>query len=243
VSANLPRPAFTRSPRQRNARLVLRRNRCDAMRASIVLLAASGMTNLAIAKRLGTTRVTVSTWRMRFATKRMDGLSDEPRPGAPRKIGDDKITEVVTATLETMPATATHWSTRSMAQATGLSVSSVHRIWQAFSLQPHRSETFKLSTDPLFVDKVRDIVGLYLDPPDRALVLCIDEKSQIQALDRTQPLLPMRRGQVERRTHDYKRHGTTSLFAALDVKAGTVIGKCMSRHRAQEFRRFLDTVS
>jgi hypothetical protein len=129
--------------------------------------------------------------------------------GAPRKIGDDKITEVVTATLETMPATATHWSTRSMAQATGLSVSSVHRIWQAFSLQPHRSETFKLSTDPLFVDKVRDIVGLYLDPPDRALVLCVDEKSQIQALDRTQPLLPMRRGQVERRTHDYKRHGTT----------------------------------
>jgi transposase len=217
-------------------------SRGDAMRASIVLLAASGMTNLAIAKRLRTTRVTVATWRMRFATRRMDGLSDEPRPGAPRKIGDDKVTEVVTATLETMPATATHWSTRLMAQASGLSVSSVHRIWQAFSLQPHRSETFKLSTDPLFVDKVRDIVGLYLDPPDRALVLCIDEKSQIQALDRTQPLLPMRPGQVERRTHDYKRHGTTSLFAALDVKAGTIIGKCMSRHRAQEFRRFLDTV-
>jgi len=189
-------------------------SRGDAMRASIVLLAASGMTNLAIAKRLGTTRVTVSTWRMRFATKRMDGLSDEPRPGAPRKIGDDKITEVVTATLETMPATATHWSTRSMAQASGLSVSSVHRIWQAFSLQPHRSETFKLSTDPLFVDKVRDIVGLYLDPPDRALVLCVDEKSQIQALDRTQPLLPMRRGQVERRTHDYKRHGYRQVHVA-----------------------------
>ena len=217
-------------------------SRGDAMRASIVLLAASGMTNLTIAKRLMTTRTTVATWRMRFATRRMDGLSDEPRPGAPRKIGDDKITEVVTATLETMPATATHWSTRSMAQASGLSVSSVHRIWRAFSLQPHRSETFKLSTDPLFVDKVRDLVGLYLDPPDRALVLCIDEKSQIQALDRTQPLLPMRPGQVERRTHDYKRHGTTSLFAALDVKAGTIIGKCMSRHRAQEFRRFLDTV-
>jgi len=174
-------------------------SRGDAMRASIVLLAASGMTNLAIAKRLGTTRVTVSTWRMRFATKRMDGLSDEPRPGAPRKIGDDKITEVVTATLfRSMPATATHWSTRSMAQASGLSVSSVHRIWQAFSLQPHRSETFKLSTDPLFVDKVRDIVGLYLDPPDRALVLCIDEKSQIQALARTQPGLPMKKGRAAR---------------------------------------------
>jgi transposase len=217
-------------------------SRGDAMRALIVLLAASGMTNLAIAKRLRTTRVTVATWRMRFTTRRMAGLSDEPRPGAPRKIGDDKITEVVTATLETMPTAATHWSTRSMAKASGLSVSSVHRIWQAFSLQPHRSETFKLSTDPLFVDKVRDIVGLYLDPPDRALVLCIDEKSQIQALDRTQPLLPMRPGQVERHTHDYKRHGTTSLFAALDVKTGTIIGKCMARHRAQEFRRFLDTV-
>ena len=217
-------------------------SRGDAMRASIVLLAAGGMANLAIAKRLRITRVTVATWRKRFAAERMAGLSDEPRPGAPRKIGDDKITEVVTATLETLPTAATHWSTRSMAKASGLSVSSVHRIWQAFSLQPHRSETFKLSTDPLFVEKVRDIVGLYLDPPDRALVLCIDEKSQIQALDRTQPLLPMRPGQVERRTHDYKRHGTTSLFAALDVKAGTIIGKCMARHRAQEFRRFLDTV-
>ena len=149
-------------------------SRGDAMRASIVLLAASGMANLAIARRLGTTRVTVATWRQRFAARRLDGLTDEPRPGAPRKIGDDKITEVVTATLETMPTAATHWSTRSMAKASGLSVSSVHRIWQAFSLQPHRSETFKLSTDPLFVDKVRDIVGLYLDPPDRALVLCID---------------------------------------------------------------------
>src|SRR6201995_4124250 len=217
-------------------------SRGDAMRASIVLLAASGMTNLGIAERLGTTRVTVATWRMRFATRRMDGLSDEPRPGAPRKIGDDKVTEVVTATLETMPATAAHWSTRLMAQASGLSVSSVHRIWQAFSLQPHRSETFKLSTDPLFIDKVRDIVGLYLDPPDRALVLCIDEKSQIQALDRTQPLLPMRPGQAERHTHDYKRHGTTSLFAALNVATGQIIGKCLPRHRAREFRRFLDLV-
>ncbi len=216
--------------------------RGDAVRAQIVLLAADGMSNLAIARRLGITRVTVATWRKRFAAKRLDGLLDEPRPGAPRKIGDEKITEVVTTTLETMPPAATHWSTRSMARASGVSVSTVHRIWRAFSLQPHRSETFKLSTDPLFVEKVRDIVGLYLEPPDRALVLCVDEKSQIQALDRTQPMLPMRPGQVERRTHDYKRHGTTSLFAALDVKAGTIIGKCMPRHRAAEFRRFLDTL-
>src|SRR5436309_3389901 len=216
--------------------------RADALRAEIVLLAAGGMTNLGIAKRLGITRVTVTTWRNRFAAKRLGGLLDEPRPGAPRKIGDDKITEMVTTTLETMPAAATHWSTRSMAKASGLSVSTVHRIWRAFSLQPHRSETFKLSADPLFVDKVRDIVGLYVDPPERALVLCVDEKSQIQALDRTQPLLPMRPGQAERHTHDYKRHGTTSLFAALDVKAGTIIGKCMRRHRAQEFRKFLDCI-
>ena len=216
--------------------------RADALRAEIVLLAADGMTNLAIAARLGITRVTVATWRRRFAASRLDGLVDEPRPGAPRKIGDEKIAEVVTTTLETMPAAATHWSTRSMAKATGVSISTVHRIWRAFSLQPHRSETFKLSTDPLFVEKVRDIVGLYPDPPDRALVLCVDEKSQIQALDRTQPLLPMPPGQAERRTHDYQRNGTTSLFAALDVKAGTLISKCMPRHRAQEFRRFLDTV-
>ena len=210
--------------------------RADAMRAEIVLLAASGLSNLAIAERLGITRPTVATWRKRFAASRLDGLRDEPRPGAPRKIGDEKIAEVVTTTLEKMPAVATHWSTRSMAKASGLSVSTVHRIWRAFSLQPHRSETFKLSTDPLFVEKVRDIIGLYLDPPDRALVLCVDEKSQIQALDRTQPLLPMRPGQAERRTHDYKRHGTTSLFAALDVKAGTIISRCMPRHRAAEFR-------
>jgi transposase len=216
--------------------------RADALRAGIVLLAADGLTNVAIAERLATTRLTVATWRKRFAAKRLDGLADEPRPGAPRKLGDDKIAEVVTATLETMPADATHWSTRSMAEASGVSASTVHRIWRAFSLQPHRSETFKLSADPQFVEKVRDIVGLYLDPPERALVLCVDEKTQIQALDRTQPLLPLRPGQAERRTHDYERHGTTSLFAALDVRAGTVIGRCMPRHRAAEFRRFLDEV-
>jgi transposase len=224
--------------------------RADATRAEIVLLAADGRNNCQIAKAVGTTRKTVQTWRARFAKHRLDGLDDEPRCGAPRKIGDDRLEEIVTQTLETMPANATHWSTRAMAKASGVSTSSVHRIWRAFCLQPHRVETFKLSTDPQFVEKVRDIVGLYLDPPERAVVLCVDEKSQIQALDRTQPLLPMRPGQVERRTHDYERHGTTTLFAALvavthpeaSVKAGTVIGKCMPRHRAQEFRKFLDEV-
>src|SRR5580698_2140063 len=216
--------------------------RADAMRAEIVLLAAEGLNNCAIADEIGVSRMTVLSWRQRFAARRLDGLDDEPRCGAPRKIGDEKITEVVTKTLEAMPADATHWSTRSMAKASGLSVSTVHRIWNAFSLAPHRSETFKLSTDPQFVEKVRDIVGLYLDPPERALVLCVDEKSQIQALDRTQPLLPMRPGQVERRSHDYKRHGTTSLFAALDVSSGLVIGECHRRHRSTEFRKFLDTI-
>jgi len=213
-----------------------------ARRGRIVLLAADGLNNTAIAEKLDISRLTVGTWRRRFADKRLDGLDDEPRPGAPRKIGDDKIAEVVTRTLETMPENATHWSRRSMARATGVSTTTVHRIWGAFGLQPHRVETFKLSSDPMFVDKVRDIVGLYLDPPQRALVLCVDEKSQIQALDRSQPMLPLRPGQVERRTHDYKRYGTTTLFAALDVKAGTVIGKCMKRHRATEFRRFLDAI-
>src|SRR5947208_245961 len=216
--------------------------RADAVRAEIVLLAADGMNNCAIADELGISRLTAGLWRKRFANRRFDGLDDEPRCGAPRKIGDDKIAEVVTKTLETLPADATHWSTRSMARTSGVSISTVHRIWNAFLLAPHRSETFKLSTDPQFVEKVRDIVGLYLDPPERALVLCVDEKSQIQALDRAQPLLPMRPGQIERRTHDYERHGTTTLFAALDVKAGTVVGKCMPRHRATEFRKFLDEV-
>jgi transposase len=224
--------------------------RADAMRAQIVLLAASGYANSAIARSVAATRKTVQSWRGRFARDRLDGLTDEPRCGAPRKIGDDLIEQIVTKTLETQPANATHWSTRDMAKASGVSASTVQRIWRAFSLQPHRVETFKLSIDPQFVEKVRDIVGLYLDPPQLALVLCIDEKSQIQALDRTQPLLPMRPGQVERRTHDYERHGTTTLFAALvaatnaktNIKAGTVIGKCMRRHRAIEMRNFLATV-
>lgn len=185
---------------------------------------------------------TVGKWRRRFAERRLEGLYDEPRPGAPRRIGDDAIAETVRRTLEETPADATHWSLRSMARAAGYAPSTIHRIWRAFGLQPHRSKSFKLSSDPFFVEKVRDIVGLYLNPPERALVLCVDEKSQIQALDRSQPLLPMRPGQVERRSHDYKRHGTLSLFAALDTATGQVIGRCFARHRAREFRAFLNTV-
>ena len=233
-------------------RLVRRRKvtHGDAQRAEIVLCAAEGLNNRAVADAVGVTRQTVRLWRDRFAKHRLDGLDDEPRCGAPRKIGDDRIEQIIVRTLETKPVDATHWSTRGMAKVSGVSTSSVHRIWRAFSLQPHRTETFKLSTDPQFVEKVRDIVGLYLDPPEKALVICVDEKSQIQALDRTQPMLPMRPGQVERRTHDYERHGTTTLFAGLiaavtadtDLKAGSVIGKCMPRHRAQEFRKFLQEV-
>jgi len=185
------------------------------------------------------TRITVGKWRRRFAERRLDGLHDEPRSGSPRQIGDDEIAETIRLTLETTPPNATHWSLRGMARATGYAPSTIHRIWRAFGLQPHRSETFKLSADPFFVEKVRDIVGLYLDPPERALVLSVDEKSQIQALDRTQPLLPMRPGRPERRSHDYTRHGTLSLFAALDVATGKVIGKCYGRHRAAEFLKFL----
>ncbi len=213
-----------------------------ALRARMILLCAAGRTNTAVAAELRVAKQTVGKWRQRFQERRLDGLLDEPRPGTPRKLSDRQVEEVLARTLETLPASATHWSTRSLAQVCGLSHSSVHRIWRAFALQPHRTETFKLSKDPLFIDKVRDIVGLYLNPPDRAMVLCADEKSQIQALDRTQPLLPMRPGQAERRSHDYKRHGTTSLFAALDVKTGKLIGECHRRHRSAEFRKFLDTI-
>ena len=213
-----------------------------AQRARVVLECAAGQSNRDVARTLHIDEDTVGKWRQRFVAKRVDGLLDEPRPGAPRTITDAQVERVVTLTLETAPRDATHWSTRAMAARCGLSQSAVGRIWRAFGLQPHRTETFKLSKDPLFIDKVRDIVGLYLAPPDRALVLCVDEKSQIQALDRSQPLLPMRPGQVERRTHDYVRHGTTSLFAALDVKTGEVIGRCHRRHRAVEFRTFLDTI-
>jgi transposase len=213
-----------------------------ALRARIVLLCAEGIPNFAVADRLEVTQQTVSKWRKRFVERRADGLLDEPRPGAPRTVDDKAVERVVVQTLESVPKDATHWSTRSMAQACGLSQSTVSRIWRAFGLQPHRAETFKLSRDPLFIEKVRDIVGLYLNPPDRALVLCVDEKSQIQALDRTQPLLPMRPGQPERHTYDYMRHGTTSLFAALNVATGEVIGRCRERHRSQEFRKFLDEI-
>jgi transposase len=213
-----------------------------AQRARIVLACATGKTNDAVATELGVLRQSVGRWRSRFVSKRLDGLLDEPRPGAPRKISDAKVEAVLRTTLEKTPREATHWSTRLMAKHCGLSQTAVSRIWRAFALQPHRAESFKLSTDPLFIEKVRDIVGLYLNPPDKALVLCVDEKTQIQALDRSQPLLPMRPGQVERRSHDYRRHGTTTLFAALEATTGRVIGEFHQRHRATEFRKFLDTI-
>jgi len=213
-----------------------------AQRARLILDCAAGQLNQVVAQQQRVTPQTVSKWRQRFLRQRLDGLLDEPRPGAPRRITDAHVEHVVTRTLETRPPDATHWSSRAMATATGLSQSAVCRIWRAFGLQPHRTETFKLSTDPLFIEKVRDIVGLYLRPPDKALVLCVDEKTQIQALDRTQPLLPLQPGQAERRSHDYRRHGTTSLFAALDAKTGAVIGQTHRRHRAIEFRQFLETI-
>lgn len=211
-------------------------------RARVVLLCSAGHDNKVIARKLRLAPQTVSLWRGRFARERMEGLQDEPRPGAPRKVSDAQVEKVVVRTLESRPEGATHWSVRSMAKACGLSRMTVSRVWKAFGLQPHRTETFKLSPDPLLIEKVRDVVGLYMNPPDHALVLCVDEKSQIQALERTQPLLPMRPGQAERRTHDYRRHGTTSLFAAFDVKTGTVIGQLHRRHRSIEFRRFLDRI-
>ena len=213
-----------------------------ALRARIVLGSADGRSDAALAAALGTTRATVGKWRKRFLGSGLEGLLDRHRPGAPRRIGDDDVERVVTHTLESLPRGATHWSTRSMAARCGLSPAAVGRIWRAFALEPHRHETFKLSRDPLFVPKVRDIAGLYLHPPERAVVLCVDEKSRIQALDRTQPVLPMRPGLPERRTHDYRRHGTTSLFAALDIATGQVLGKCCRRHRAVEFRAFLKVI-
>jgi len=213
-----------------------------ARRARVVLACAEGLDNEAVAKKLRCSKGMVGKWRSRFLKSRLEGLYDEPRPGAPRKVGDEQVEQVVIRTLESTQRGQTHWSTREMAKASGLSRMTISRIWAAFGLQPHRTETFKLSPDPLLIEKVRDIAGLYMNPPEHALVFCVDEKSQIQALDRTQPMLPLRPGQVERRTHDYKRHGTTSLFAALNLKTGHVIGELHRRHRSQEFRRFLDNI-
>jgi transposase len=213
-----------------------------ALRARIVLACAEGGSNTAVAERLGLARHTVATWRSRFLRDGPVGLLDEPRPGRPRTITDEQVEAVVVATLEQAPTDATHWSTRSMAQRSGLNQTAVSRIWRAFGLRPHKVETFKISKDPLFVDKVRDVVGLYLDPPERALVLCVDEKSQIQALDRSAPVLPMLPGTPARQSFDYVRHGTTSLFAALELATGTVISSLKRRHRHQEFLAFLRTI-
>ncbi len=213
-----------------------------AFRARVVLMLATGAVGREIERKLRVSNATICAMRKRFCKGGVGALFDEPRPGAPRKIGDEQIERVIVQTLERQPEGATHWSTRMMAKKLGFSQSAISRIWRAFGLKPHRASTYSLSRDPLFVEKVRDVVGLYLSPPDRALVLSVDEKSQIQALDRTQPILPLRPGTVERQTADYERHGTTSLFAALDVKTGKVIGRCYPRHRAKEFRQFLDLI-
>jgi transposase len=211
-------------------------------RARIVLLAARGLPTEAIAEELGITPAMVSKWRCRFARDRLPGICDAPRSGRPRVIQDHDLHTLIRKTLQAKPKGATHWSCRLFAEEHGVSRMLVHRAWRAFGLQPHRSESFSLSTDPLFVEKVVDIVGLYVDPPENAVVLCVDEKSQIQALDRTQPTLPMLPGQIERRTHTYSRHGTTSLFAALNVATGKVLSQCHRRHRSQEFLKFLRTI-
>jgi transposase len=213
-----------------------------ALRCRIVLAAAAGEQSKEIAARLGCSTQTVGRWRGRFAKRGLDGLHDEPRPGQPRKITDEAVERVIVKTLEESPPSATHWSTRSMAEATGLNQTAISRIWRAFGLKPHRSEHFKLSPDPQFVEKVRDIVGLYLNPPDAAVVLCVDEKSQIQALERSSPILPLMPGVPERQTHDYVRNGTTNLYAALEVASGQVIAEMTPRHRAEEFRRFLNLI-
>jgi transposase len=213
-----------------------------ARRARVVLACAEGLSNQSVSRRLRCSMGMVGKWRSRFLKARLEGLYDEPRPGAPRTVSDAQVEQVIIQTLESTPRGETHWSTRGLAKATGLSRMTISRIWHAFGLEPHRTDTFKLSPDPLLIEKVRDIVGLYMNPPDHALVFCVDEKSQIQALDRTQPLLPMQPGQLERRTHDYKRHGTTSLFAALELKTSRVIGQLHRRHRSAEFRKFLDLI-
>jgi transposase len=237
---------LTAQERTKLEELARRRKTAQAMalRCQVVLHCAQGLSNGQVARKLKVCQHTVGKWRKRFAAQRCNGLADAPRPGQPRKITDKMVEQVVTRTLESLPANATHWSTRSMAKASGLTQNAIVRIWRAFGLKPHLQENFKFSTDPFFVEKVRDIVGLYVNPPEqtRAVVLCVDEKSQVQALERTQPLLPMQPGQPQRRTHDYVRHGTTSLFAALDVATGKVIGQCHRRHRHQEFLSFLQRI-
>jgi transposase len=235
---------LSESEREQLTALTLRRKTAQALaqRARIVLACADGVDNKVVAARQLVTPQTVSKWRARFVEQRVDGLLDAPRPGAPRSIDDTRVDAVIAKTLESMPVGATHWSTRAMAREMEVSQTAVSRIWRAFGLQPHRQQTFKLSSDPLFVEKVRDIVGLYLAPPHKAMVLCVDEKSQIQALDRTQPILPLAPGIPERRTHDYMRHGTTTLFAALDIATGVVIGELHRRHRSSEFAQFLRTI-
>jgi len=211
----------------------------EVLRSKVILWAAEGLSNTEIVQRTHLSAPTVGKWRQRFLQNRTAGLSERPRSGAPRRVSDDQIQQLITTTLETKPEQATHWSTRQMAQRCGLSRQTVSRVWRAFGLKPHRSETFTLSTDPLFVEKVRDVVGLYLDPPGNALVLCVDEKTQVQALERSQPVLPMRPGRAERRTHDYYRHGTLALFAALNVATGQVISTIKPKHRTKEFLNFL----
>jgi len=238
-----PLVPLTVSPTEREELVSIIRSRSVpqalAARARIVVLAADGYSNTAIAEKLGLSKPTVGIWRKRYLTQRLQGLYDEPRPGGPRSIRDEEVAALIRKTLKTKPKDGTHWSCRSIAAETKLSKSTVQRVWKAFGLQPHRQKHFKISTDPFFVEKVRDIVGLYLNPPDHAVVLCVDEKSQIQALDRTQPLLPLGLGYVEGVTHDYVRHGTTTLFAALDVASGRVLTQCKRRHRHQEFLQFL----
>ena len=217
-------------------------NQRDAQRARIILGASQGLTNTEIARRERVSLPTVGKWRSRYAREKIEALADAPRSGAPRSIGDKKVEEILTKTLEGVPRARTHWSSRLMAKEAGISDHSVLRIWRAFGLKPHRVDSFKLSNDPMFVEKVRDIVGLYLNPPDKAIVLCVDEKSQTQALERSQPILPLRPGLPERQTHDYVRHGTLSLFAAYDAATGRVLGRCHQRHRHQEFLAFLGRI-
>ncbi len=213
-----------------------------ALRSKIVLSCADGRTNEAVASELGCNPATVSKWRSRFVAKRLKGLADEHRPGVPRTVTDDHVEAVIVKTLTEKPVDATHWSTRGLAKSLGMSQPTVSRIWKAFGLKPWVEDTFKLSTDPLFIDKVRDVVALYMDPPERAVVICVDEKTAVQALDRTQPVLPLLPGTPERRTHDYVRHGTIDLYAALNLTTGMVTHQLTARHRAVEFKKFLDLI-